>query len=97
MPTKAPIHRSNPKAPRVETRGNSGQRGYDAEWNRFSRWYRDEVEPLCVECKAKGIITPSRAVDHIIKLSVAPERKYDLSNLQSLCGRCHAIKTARGE
>lgn len=33
-------------------------------------------------------------VDHITPLRVAPQRKYDLTNLQGLCKSHHSRKTA---
>jgi 5-methylcytosine-specific restriction protein A len=32
-------------------------------------------------------------VDHIVPVRFAPERAFDPSNLQALCGPCHAKKT----
>ena len=72
-----------------------------SNWHRHSahilkseRWRRVRVEVLnrdnwqCVQCGARG----SLEVDHI-----TPVRKggaeYDLGNLQSLCKRCHSVKT----
>ena len=94
MPTKAPIHRSQPLA--ATLRASAAERGYDTEWNRFAAQYRYD-NPLCVLCYAKGITRIAEAVDHIIKLTLAPHRKYDLSNLQALCRECHRVKTMRGE
>lgn len=38
---------------------------------------------------------PASEVDHIVPLRQAPERKYDLANLQPLCRSCHSTKTGR--
>lgn len=38
--------------------------------------------------------TPAVLVDHIVPVEIAPERRLDRTNLQPLCQRCHAIKTA---
>lgn len=43
----------------------------------------------CVQCNARGRLE----VDHIKPLRTHPELAFDLTNLQSLCGRCHARKT----
>lgn len=32
-------------------------------------------------------------IDHIQPVRLAPEKAFDPSNLQTLCGRCHARKT----
>lgn len=34
-------------------------------------------------------------VDHIVPITVAPSRRYDLSNTQSLCRACHSRKTGQ--
>jgi 5-methylcytosine-specific restriction endonuclease McrA len=34
-------------------------------------------------------------VDHVLAVSEAPERQYDLENLRTVCHRCHAEKTAQ--
>jgi 5-methylcytosine-specific restriction endonuclease McrA len=43
----------------------------------------------CVKCGARGRLE----VDHVISVRTAPERAFDLSNLQSLCPKCHGAKT----
>lgn len=43
----------------------------------------------CVECGARAALE----VDHIEPVRRAPERAFDLSNLQTLCIRCHSRKT----
>lgn len=43
----------------------------------------------CVTCGSQGRLE----VDHIIPVRTAPERAYDLTNLQTLCPACHARKT----
>ena len=47
--------------------------------------YRDQG--LCVECKEPAVL-----VDHIKELKDGGD-PYALENLQSMCFRCHAIKT----
>lgn len=44
----------------------------------------------CVECGAAGQLE----VDHIQPVRTHPELAFELSNLQCLCPRCHARKTA---
>jgi len=43
----------------------------------------------CVKCGAVGRLE----VDHIIAVREAPERSFDLENLQTLCPSCHSAKT----
>jgi 5-methylcytosine-specific restriction enzyme A len=47
-----------------------------------------------VHCQSRNRITVATDVDHIVQLRVAPERKYDETNLQALCKPCHSTKTA---
>ena len=49
------------------------------------------AEPLCRHCAERGQVTPADLVDHIIPL---PSGNYSIDNLQPLCSRCHAVKTA---
>ena len=48
--------------------------------------------PLCERCKLKNKIKSGEVVDHIIPIQDGGEA-WDWSNLQTLCKRCHAIKT----
>ncbi len=52
---------------------------------------RDEF--MCVSCRFNGIDTVATEVDHIIELQDDITLAYELSNLQSLCHKCHAKKT----
>lgn len=45
----------------------------------------------CVKCSARGRLE----VDHVVSVRDAPERAFDLDNLQSLCPTCHGSKTRR--
>lgn len=97
MPMKPRSYRPMPSAGKPtrkpDYRGTPSQRGYDATWAKFSKWYRRE-HPLCVICERKGYTTPAEHVDHIVPLEHGGE-KYDEDNLQSLCVACHNAKTAR--
>lgn len=69
---------------------------------RYGLWvYRDARWPVlrlaakrrdgwkCVQCGARYRLE----VDHIKPVRDAPEKAFDLDNLQTLCGRCHGKKT----
>lgn len=56
---------------------------YGYKWERLRRRHL-AVHPHCVLCKRKG-----EHVDHIEPVRLAPWRKLDPSNLQSLCHACH--------
>ncbi|MGJ3230247.1 MAG: HNH endonuclease [Oceanicaulis sp.] len=68
---------------------------YSRPVTRDRRWKALRLEALrrdkfaCVKCGARGRLE----VDHIAPVRDAPERAFDLANLQSLCGPCHARKT----
>ena len=84
------------KKRRPENRLPAHKRGYDKQWEKFSKEYRQE-NPLCIDCLNQGRTTPSRDVHHIRKLIDYPHLKYDEDNLMALCKDCHDIRTRRGE
>lgn len=50
------------------------------------------AEPICRDCKAKGIITRSVVPDHIKPLALGGSD--DDSNIRCLCKPCHEKRTA---
>lgn len=80
------------RCPRLTERMDGARaRGYSKRWDRLSLLVRSR-EPLCRRCRAGGRIVTAECVDHIVPVRIAPERIYDLANLQPLCARCNAIK-----
>lgn len=75
-------------------RGSATQRGYDGLW-RKARWRYLAEHPLCVECKKAGKLTPANTIDHIKPHKGDKALFWDESNWQSLCHRCHSVKTAK--
>lgn len=57
--------------------------------NRFMR-----RNPLCAWCERQGVVRLADEMDHIVPVSEAPDRVWDLENLQGLCRECHEKKTA---
>ncbi|MED4046699.1 HNH endonuclease signature motif containing protein [Priestia aryabhattai] len=53
------------------------------------------INPLCEHCLLEGKLTPVDVIDHVRELKDDWSKRLDLSNLQSLCNRCHAIKSAK--
>jgi 5-methylcytosine-specific restriction enzyme A len=98
MPTRASVHRGQPKRPSRsdEQRGTSAKRGYGHKWQVARRAFLRE-HPTCMECELSGIVTASTVVDHIVPHRGDEELFWDRSNWQSLCETHHNIKTARGE
>ena len=78
------------KAPRIELRDNATDRGYDSRWQKI-RQIKRARNPLCEHCSARGVVRLAGLVDHIFPL--ARGGGSEAGNLQSLCYRCHAIKT----
>ena len=76
---------------RATTRAKTAQRGYDAAWRKV-RLVKLAEDPLCEQCKRKGLLKLAEEVDHIIPIADGGER-LELNNLQSLCKSCHSRKT----
>ena len=96
MPT-VKKHTRRPWLP--ERKAFEGYRHHNTDFYQSRMWrslraLKLEQTPLCEECQRRGILTPAQMVDHIIPINKggAP---LDMSNLQSLCNKCHAVKTAR--
>ncbi|MBR1927376.1 MAG: HNH endonuclease [Bacteroidales bacterium] len=77
----------------------SGYRHHNTGFYQSRKWrslraLKLERSPLCEECQRKGIFTPAQMVDHIVPINKggAP---LDMDNLQALCNKCHAAKSAR--
>ena len=51
--------------------------------------------PLCEKCKENGKTVEADEVDHIIPVKVRFDLRFDFENLQSLCKRCHSIKSRK--
>lgn len=76
---------------REQRRGTRTQRGYDNRWLRYSQ-RRLLSHPFCVVCGRLAEVT-----DHIIAARRAPDRFWDESNHQSLCGACNRRKAIAEE
>ena len=57
----------------------------------MSRIFR-KLNPLCEMCEKKGLLEPSRHVDHVRGWKTRSEF-FDVNNLQALCVSCHSRKT----
>ena len=81
---------------KTQHKQTTAQRGYDHHWRQLSERYRTE-NPLCEDCTRAGKVRAADEVHHKVKVSKAPERRLDWSNLMALCTECHAKRTKRGE
>ena len=71
-----------------QERGNSGERGYDAAWQRVREWKANR-DPLCEICVKQGRIRPLDKVHHIKPIETHPELRLDIDNLMSVCTKHH--------
>lgn len=72
-------------------RGTASQRGLGADWRKLRAAHLKQ-NPYCVRCGEWAT-----DVDHIVPRRIAPERRLDPSNLQSLCKRHHSGAKQREE
>lgn len=52
-----------------------------------------QIQPLCEVCLAEGRVQEAQEVDHMVPISVAPEKAFEIDNLWPLCKSHHARKT----
>lgn len=92
------------KTPYAKTTSKTGKRQAGDRLIENGKFYRSrkwrkvraewiKIEPLCVHCLEEGKHTPGDVVDHVIPISVDPTLSLDGDNLQTLCAKCHSVKT----
>ena len=62
------------------------------EW-RALRLIKLTEDVYCEECLKVDLYEIATEVDHIIDIKLAPDRFMDITNLQSMCQKCHSKKT----
>lgn len=83
-----------PPKPNIDTRPNANARGYGSRWRKARMSYLKR-HPLCVYCMADGQrVTVATVVDHEPPHKGDMVMFWDKTTWQSLCKRCHDIKTA---
>ena len=84
-----------PEFNRKQDRGRTYTRRSTAA---YQRWRRRILasDPVCLWPGEGGrrCLEPATVADHIIPISEAPERIFDLANGQGLCASHHSVKTA---
>ncbi|WP_368489673.1 HNH endonuclease [Clostridium sp. BJN0013] len=65
-----------------------------SRWKKLRKQFLQE-HPICVKCKAKGVIKAAAVVDHVRAHKGNERLFWDESNWQPLCKSCHDRKTAR--
>ena len=63
-------------------------------WERVRLHALDRDHHLCQHCVDNKRIQMADMIDHIIPIRIDWSLRVTMSNLQSLCNQCHAIKTA---
>lgn len=105
MPAKPPMFRLRPRDRSVDDRMYAARRRCEFEEARIAALHSGHKwrelrnrhlkhEPLCRACVAAGVPQLAKVVDHVEPVREQPERAYDDTNLQSLCARHHAVKSA---
>lgn len=61
-------------------------------WKKARKAFRLK-NPLCKHCEQNGEVKAARVVDHIIPIKAGGEPLKE-SNFQSLCDKCHNIKSS---
>ena len=74
-------------------RGTAASRGYGSRWQKARATYLLS-HPLCVHHELNGVIVQATVVDHRVPHKGDWSLFWDTSNWQSLCDKCHNIKTA---
>lgn len=74
---------------RLAARPSATARGYGSTWRKLRADYIS-THPMC---ETPGCLSRAALVDHIIPMRFGGSN--DLSNLQSLCERCHQSKSRR--
>ena len=77
----------------IQTRQHDNSAFYHSKAWRMTRKFYIKDNPLCEMCKRKGETTAAQMVDHIKQISLGGSMLHH-SNLQSLCNKCHAKKSA---
>lgn len=67
---------------------------YNSKSWRMTRKFYIKKNTLCEQCTRDGITTMGQMVDHITPISMNG-LSLDESNLQTLCNKCHAKKSAK--
>jgi 5-methylcytosine-specific restriction enzyme A len=75
-------------------RGTTAERGYGYAWQKARRQFL-ALNPLCVECRELGVMTPAAHVDHRVPHRGDMVLFWDQGNWQALCVRHHNQKSAR--
>ena len=86
--TRCDNHKRQESKQYDKQRGTASQRGYDSKWVKV-RDLKLKQNPLCEMCLNDNKTTLATLVHHIKLVSTHPELRLVMSNLMSLCVKCH--------
>lgn len=78
-----------------DLRPSAASRGYDRKWRR-ARYRFLQKNPLCIECRKKGLIVTATVVDHIEPHKGDQVKFWNERNWQPMCKFHHDVKTGEG-
>lgn len=94
MPDSPPLHRTSTSRPAFTKRPAADQRTLTGRpWRRLRERVLIRDRYLCQACLRQQRVTVATEVDHIRALADGGAER-DMANLQSLCRKCHSLKTA---
>ena len=93
MPIKPTPKKNKLTQFKATTWNSTGFKYNSMEWIKLRNHARKEM-PLCANCAKKGIIEPTKIIDHIKPIAEGGD-PWDINNLQGLCESCHNKKTAK--
>ena len=91
--SKKEISRKNNRYDREQRDERAAKFYHSSAWRKLRRIKMKE-DPLCEMCLEEGRTEQADMVDHIVPVQVDWPLRLVKDNLQSLCNRCHAEKTA---
>lgn len=62
-------------------------------WRELSKQAKLRDDYLCQDCLAEGIYKQCDVTDHIVEVRDDWSKRWEMSNLRSLCHTCHGLKT----
>jgi len=102
---RQPKRLSDLKGRRARDRDYARRRKLDPDQARADRlrtsgrWKRVRAlklaqDPLCEDCRERGVVRPAAQVHHLEPVVRRPELAFVMENLRSLCVPCHARREA---
>lgn len=79
-------------------RNHEGRKRYfSPRWARLRGVILARDRHLCQECMRQGRVTTGNQIDHILPADERPDLFWTMTNLETLCQKCHAVKTRAGK